>query len=292
VDVVSPFELLIVVGVLVAAALVRAYGPVDEDEIERWALAHDVGVDDETRPVVERYLRRSRVCRAWGAIAGLLAPTLIRPLLGQPVHVAGIGAYEAAPGEVGLVFIGYLAGALWAELSVARSSSSARRAALLPRELDDYLPRRLLWLQRVLAAGCVLSLMLLPAADPGPGAEMPSFGAVAGLSGVIVAFAAGLERLEWWVVRRAQPFVSEPLLVADDAIRAQSIHAVAGGGIAFLLFAFGLAAYGLLAMSSLDVLRDTFWVPGAFALVAYAACRHYGERAWCVRRRTRGPASA
>jgi hypothetical protein len=40
------------------------------------------------------------------------------------------------------------------------------------------------------------------------------------------------------------------------------------------------------------VLRNTFWVPGAFALVAYAACRHYGERAWRVRRRARGAASA
>jgi len=134
--------------------------------------------------------------------------------------------------------------------------------------------------------------MSLPAVDPGPGVEMPSWGAVAGLASVIVVFAAALERLEWWIVRRAQPFVSEPLLVADDAIRAQSIHAVAGGGIAFLLFAFGLAAYGLLATSSLDLLRNTFWVPGAFALVAYAACRHYGERAWRVRRRARGAASA
>jgi hypothetical protein len=121
---------------------------------------------------------------------------------------------------------------------------------------------------------------------------MPSWGAVAGLSGVIMVFAAALERLEWWIVRRPQPFVSEPLLVANDAIRARSIHAVAGGGIAFLLFAFGLAAYGLLATSSLDLLRNTFWVPGAFALVAYAAGRHYGERAWRVRRRARGAASA
>jgi hypothetical protein len=291
-DVVSPLELLIVVGALVAAALVRAYGAVDEVEIERWALAHDIDVDDETRPVVERYLRRSRVCRTWGAIAGLMAPTVIRPLLGQPVHVAGIGAYEATPGEVGLLFIGYLVGALWAELSLSRSSTSAHRAALVPRELDDYLPRRLLWLQRVLAAGCVVSLMALPLLDTGPAVEMPSWGTVAGLSGVIGVFAAALERLEWWIVRRAQPFISEPLLAADDAIRAQSIHAVAGAGIAFLLFAFGLAAYGLLATSSLDLLRNTFWVPGAFALVAYAAGRHYGERAWRVRRRARSAASA
>lgn len=291
-DVVSPLELLIVVGALVAAALVRAYGVVDEDEIERWTLAHDVNLDDETRPVVERYLRRSRVCRTWGAVAGLLAPTVIRPLLGQPVHVAGIGAYEATPGEVGLLFIGYLVGALWAELSLSRSITSARRAALLPRELDDYLPRRLLWLQRVLAMGCVLSFMALPLVATGPAVEMPSWGTVAGVSGVIVVFAAGLERLEWWIVRRAQPFVNEPLLAADDAIRAQSIHAVAGAGIAFLLFAFGLATYSLLATSSLDLLRNTFWVPGAFALVAYAAGRHYGERAWRVRRRARATASA
>jgi hypothetical protein len=290
-DVVAPLELLIIVGVLVAAALVRAYGPVGENEIERWALAHDVGVDDETRPVVERYLRRSRLCRAWGAIAGLLAPTVIRPVLGEPVHVAGIGAYEASPGELGLVFIGYLVGALWAELSVARPFDSARRAALLPRELDDYLPRRLLWLQRVLAAGCVLSLLSLPVVDSAPGVQMPSWGVVAALSGVIVALAAGLERLELWIVRRPQPFVSEPLLAADDAIRAQSIHAVAGGGIAFLLFAFGLGAYGVLAASSLDLLYNAFWVPGAFALAAYAACQHYGDRAWRVRRRARGARS-
>ena len=56
--------------------------------------------------------------------------------------------------------------------------------------------------------------------------------------------------------------------------------------------AFGLATYSLLAMSNLDLLRDTFWVPGAFALAAYAAGRHYGERAWRVRRRARGAHAA
>jgi hypothetical protein len=292
IDAVSPFELTVVASLLVAAALGRAYGPISEEDVERWERAHGVEVDDEIRPVVERYLRRSRVCRAWGAIAGLLAPTVIRPLLGEPVHVAGIGPEGAAPGELGLVFVGYVAGALWAELSAARPSAPARRAALLPRDLADYLPRRLVWLQRILAAGCALSLMALPLVDPGPNVEMPTWAAVTTMSAVIVLFAAGVERLELWIVRRAQPFVSEPLLAADDAIRAQSIHAVAGGGVAFLFFAFGLAVYSLLATSSPDLTRNTLLVPGAVALVAYAACRHYGDRAWRVRRQRRGAASA
>ena len=39
------------------------------------------------------------------------------------------------------------------------------------------------------------------------------------------------------MVRRPQPFTSPSLVAADDAIRAQSVHAIAGAGLALLLVA-------------------------------------------------------
>lgn len=290
-DVVSPLELAVVIAVLVAAALARAHAPVGDELLRRWAHAHGLELTAENRPLVEGYLRRARILRTWGAIAGLLAPTLLRLALREPVHVAGIGSYEMSPGELGLVFVGYLAGAVCAEVAVSRPFDPARRsAALLPRELIDYLPRRVLWLQRGLAGACVLGLIALPLVPYGPGSATPTWGAIVVVAAVIVASAAGLERLELWIVRRAQPFVSEPLLAADDAIRAQSVHSLAGAGIAFLFFACSLVAFGL-AMADVAVLRRTMWVPGVVALLfALTACQHYGERAWRVRRHGREPA--
>jgi hypothetical protein len=133
----------------------------------------------------------------------------------------------------------------------------------------------------------VVALRLVPHA---PSSATPTWSALLVFAAVIVASAAGLERLELWIVRRAQPFVSEPLLAADDAIRAQSVHSLAGAGVAFLFFACALVAFGL-AMSDVAVLRRTMWVPGVVALLfALTACQYYGERAWQVRRHGREPA--
>jgi hypothetical protein len=282
---VDPLELAIVIAVLAAAALVRAHAPLGDEPLRRWADAHGLELNTENRPPVERYLRLARILRTWGAIVGLLAPTVIRPLLGEPVHVAGIGAYEMTPGELGLVFVGYLAGAVCAEVAVSRPFDPARRsAALLPRELTDYLPRRVVRLQRGLAAACVLGAGALPLVPSGPNALTTAWGAVAVFSAIVVGAAAGLERLELWVVQRAQPFVSEPLLAADDAIRAQSVHSLAGAGIAFLCFTCSLIAFAL-AMSDVGLLRQTMPVVGVVTLLcAITACPYYGDRAWRVRR--------
>jgi hypothetical protein len=291
-DRVSLLELSVVLAVLVGAALARAYAPFGDEPLRRWAEAHGLELTAENRPVVEGYLRRARIFRTWGAIAGLVAPTVIRAALGEPLHVAGVGADGMSPGELGLVFVGYLAGAVCAEVAVSRPFDPARRsAALLPRELTDYLPRRLLWLQRGLAAAFVLGTAALPLVPYGPSSATPTWGAVAVVAAIVVAAAAGLERLELWVVRRAQPFVSEPLLAADDAIRAQSVHSLAGAGVAFLCFACSLVAF-MLASSDVAVLRQTMWLPGIVALLgAVTACQYCGDRAWRVRRQGREPAS-
>ncbi len=146
---VSVLELSIVVAVLCVAALARAYAPVGHVAVAEWARAHGLELTRENLPLVVRYLRRARRLRTWGVVVGLLTPTVVRLALGEPVHVAGVGENGSAPGELGAAFVGYLAGAVCAEVSVARPFGAARRsAALLPRELGDYLPRAVVWTQR------------------------------------------------------------------------------------------------------------------------------------------------
>ncbi len=101
-----------------------------------------------------------------------------------------------------------------------------------------------------------------------------------------LGFAFGLERLERWVVQRPQPFIHPALVDADDAIRAQSVHSIAGSGIATLLILFSFVSADL-AVSDVQVLRWIMWVP-AFAgfFLALVACLFYGHRAWRVRRPT------
>jgi hypothetical protein len=289
---VSVLEVSIVVAVLSVAALVRAYGPIGHDEVARWARARGLELTRENLPLVVGYLRRARRLRTSGVIAGLLTPTVVRAVLGEPIRVAGVGDDGAAPGELGAAFVGYLVGAVCAESSVARPFEAGRRsAALLPRELGDYLPRAVLWTQRGLAAACVLGGIAMRVVPYGPSVATPSWASVAGFAAFLAGFAIVLERLELWIVRRPQPFVSASLLEADDAIRAQSVHSLAGAGVAFLLFACSLVAF-VLASSDVEWLRRTMWLPGvAGLLLSVVACQYYGERGWRVRRDAPGHAA-
>jgi hypothetical protein len=211
----------------------------DHDHAADWARAHGLELTPETRPVVARYLTGARRMRTVGAFGGAVLPSLVDLVLNGRVQVLGFGTDgSSAPfqGPV-CILLGYLAGALCAELSLARTADAARRSAsVVPRELGDYLPRRLLLAQRglgVLAIAGVVLVGLVPF-DSSPAAE-PGWGAVLATAGVLAAFTAGLERLERWLVRRAQPFTSAALVAADDAIRAQSVHSLAGSGLAILL---------------------------------------------------------
>jgi hypothetical protein len=97
--------------------------------------------------------------------------------------------------------------------------------------------------------------------------------------------------VERWLVGRPQPFTTPSLVAADDAIRAQSVHSVAGSGLALLL----LLNSGLslaLATSEVTVLRWTMWVPAVAALLlSLVACQWWGHLAWRVRR-VAGPTQA
>jgi hypothetical protein len=234
--------------------------------------------------MVRWYLRNARVLRTWGALGGVFLPPLVALFLGADRASAGFGPVW--------IFVGYLVGALYAEVSLVRPvPAGPRRASLVPRELGDYLPPRILRLQRGLAVAAVtggIAALLVPyAEDQSP----PSTVAMALLAALAAAFAVILERLQRWLVARPQPFSDPELVAADDAIRAQGVHSLAGSGLAVLLLLVSAVWVGL-AMSEVQLLRWTIWLPAVFGpLLALYACMWFGHRAWRVRRPASPPIS-
>jgi hypothetical protein len=289
-----PLLLAIALAVAVPIALARAYAKLSDELLAGWAAAHAVQLTPENRPLIARYLRTARVLRTWGAVAGLLLPTIVELAVSGRVQVLGFGMDGTSAPYAGPLWglIGYLLGALGAEIAVARPRDPARRAAsLVPRELGDYLPRRTLLAQRALGVAAVLGVLALGLVpyDAREAGE-PSWPAL--LSGAVTfgAFAVVLEALERWLVRRPQPFTSPALVAADDAIRSQSVHSLAGSGLALLLLVCSGICAGL-AAADVALLRATMWLPAVVALLlAIRACLDIGRRAWRVRRPIAGPA--
>src|SRR3954452_7187198 len=158
----TPLVLALVLAVVIPWELMRAYR-FDDRIAERWAGDHGLEVTAQSRPLVRRHLRRSRLWRTWGGVLGATLPTLIEYALNGRVQVLGFGTDgQSAPLGFGSIFVGYLLGALGAELSLARPVARAPPPpSLLPRELAAYLPRRLVFAQRALAAAVALGVVAL-----------------------------------------------------------------------------------------------------------------------------------
>src|SRR3954452_19657536 len=217
----TPLVLALVLAVVIPWELMRAYR-FDDRIAERWAGDHGLEVTAQSRPLVRRHLRRSRLWRTWGGVLGATLPTLIDYALNGRVQVLGFGTDgQSAPLGFGSIFVGYLLGALGAELSFARPVAAGRRTAGLGRrELAYDLPRRLVMAQRALAAlaslgAIALGLVLYPCT-----ATDPSTPALVLLAAGVLGFAAALEALERWLVRRPQPFTEPALLAGGDALTA------------------------------------------------------------------------
>jgi hypothetical protein len=288
VDPVSPLllPLLLVVAVAVPLAVARAHRLVDPGLVVEWAEAHHLGLTPANRPMVSWYLRTARILRTWGAVGGIVLPALFALAWSGHLEVLGYDtAGGANPGDVSWIFVGYLIGVLYAEMSLVRPMGGARRSAsLVPRNLEDYLPGRVLRTQRALGGAIVVGVLLslaLPYEEPfiAPGPVATAVFLV-----WITAFVLGLERVQRWLVRRPQPFTDASLVAADDAIRSQSVHSVAGAGLGILLLMFA-GTCALLGASDVAILRWTLWVPAlASTLLALFACRYFGHRPWRVRR--------
>jgi hypothetical protein len=289
-----PLLLAIILAVAIPLQLIRAHR-LDAAFVERWARDHGLTLTEENRPTVERYLRKVRVMRTWGGVAGAVLPSLIEYAWSGRVQVLGFGTDgDSAPLGFGAIFIGYLIGVLCAEVTLARPTDGARRSASLERrELADYLPRHTVLSQRIAAVAGALGTLVIAIVPYADGVSTPGGRSLVLVAAGVLAFGAGLEAIERWLVRRPQPYTSPPLVAADDAIRAQSVQAVAGAGLALLLLYCCGIALGL-AGSEVTALHATMGVAGAVLLIlSLLACRGIGDGSWTVRRaRTAGEASA
>lgn len=291
----TPATLAAILAVVIPLQLVRAYRR-HPGRVERWGRDHGVDLTAESRPVVARYLRTARVYRTWGGVGGALLPSLIEYIVSGRVQVLGFGTDgDSAPLGFGTIFVGYLAGALAAEVSHVRPVDRARRvASLARRELSDYLPRRAVLAQRGLAAAAGAGFLAIGFVPYGDAVSNPGTAGLAGAAVAMLAFAAGLEWIERWLVQRPQPYTTAALIAADDAIRTQSIRAVAGAGLALLLLAACGAALALQG-SEEPVLRAVMPVPAAVCLIlSVLAAQDVADASWRVQRSVKpaGPASA
>jgi hypothetical protein len=283
-----PLVIALVLAVVVPLVLVRAHSRIGDKLLAAWAPAHGLELTSENRELVARYLRRSRLLRTWGALGGLLLPSVVELAVTGRFQLLGFGTDDSSAPYAGPIgaFVGYLIGALYAEVSFARPVNGSRRlASLIPRRLEDYLPRGLLLAQRGLPIAVVLGLAALAAVpyDPRTAAEPEVLGLLSGAV-IVVVLAIGLEALERWLVRRPQPFTSPSLVAADDAIRAQSVHSLAGAGLALQLVACS-GVFIVLAASDVPLLRWTMWLPALVTLLlSIGACMEIGQRAWRVQR--------
>ncbi len=253
--------------VLVLLAI-RAYRR-SGDLVEPWARERDLAVDDTNRAMVAWYLRTSRTLRLLGILAGFVLAPLIGLALGDRTLGGGYVWYAAVAG--------YLGGVAYAEVALRRPPGG--QASIRRRVLDDYLSP---WARRgqrrtAVVAGALAGLTLLvPMRAP----VLVSTGHRIALALAVPAVLLAVEVLQRWLVRRPQPVVAPSLLRADDAIRRQSVHSIAGAGMGLQWLLAGAAMWAL-AGSDVQLLRWTMWLPALLAWgVAIGSCTHYDSGVW------------
>jgi hypothetical protein len=244
---------------------------IGEEAVERWAQSAGLALTDENRRVVRRYLTWSRRARRTGGLAGFVLPNLY----------GGIVDHSFAGFPFPFIVGGYLLGAVVAEVVVNRPRRRSGAALLVARRLDDYLPGRVLALQRGLPVVAVLlpgafALSPFPDLVPSPNVEPHTLAGFAVPAAVAVGTAVVIEALQRLIVARRQPITSHDDLAVDDAIRSSSLHVLAGAALAMLLFTVAVEVGSLAAFAEASAWPVPLaWVPLAGLVVALLASGVY-----------------
>jgi len=226
--VLGPVE-LVAVGVLIVVVVVwlAPRSRADDAELRRWVEATGVDLTPANALVVQRYLLLSRRGRRVGALVGFISPWVYSGI--------SSASFDEGGWALSLMLVGYLLGALVAEVGVHRDRETETTALMRPRRLGDYLSVRLLTLQRAL--GVIALAMIVPYGllQPDATIDLPGVGTIAsfGLGGVTIAVA--VEVIERRIVARRQSLADIKDVEVDDAMRSTSIAMVAGTGLALLI---------------------------------------------------------
>jgi hypothetical protein len=243
-------------------------------ELRRFSDATGLELTTDRVGVIGGALRRGRLMRFGGALAGLVAAT-------APSQFG----WRHAPNATLAVVAGFALGALIAGLAPGTRGSETPSAALLaPRRIGDYIPRSA-W--RLMTAALALDSLALAVWRFGRnrtnrGYEMatpfvPGIGAV--------MFAALTMAAALLIVRRRQSAVDLFDVQLDDALRTRSMHLVVATGLAAVASGAGAAAAAAGSLSDVQLARWTLpWFGFAMIMGAWFAFNWYRSRWWRVTR--------
>ncbi len=181
----------VVVGAA-AFVLIRSRGRRERDA-DSWAREMGVDLTARSEALIVSYFSRTRAFRIAGALFGFVSPIAY-----------AANQQEALPRPYGnslvVALVGYLVGAVMAELTFTRPRSRRATATLAPRELHQYLPRGM---SHALRAAAVITLALVPlylvVPTRHPRVEV---GQLLGWGLLPVLLAVGVEMLQRHIVRR------------------------------------------------------------------------------------------
>jgi hypothetical protein len=256
------FEWVVVAALLVTLGLVvrNAWAGRRRWNPTVWAQEMDLQLTPRNEAIVRSYIARTRLLRSTGALLGLFAPNFYQAFVGDPPPVpVDFGLFDA--------LLGYLLGAVIAELTIKRPKADEPSASLIPRELTDYVPPMFVTALRVSA---LVALALVPLYRLLPARQrlidLNDFPPEIVILPMIILVGVGVELLQRYIVARPQPAVDSDLVNADDAIRSASVHALAGAGIALELLLVSAQLINLAVVSNVQLLR---WTLPALALLSF-----------------------
>jgi hypothetical protein len=256
------FEWVVVASLLVILVLVvrNAWAGRRRWDPTVWAQEMDLRLTPRNEAIVRSYIARTRLLRFTGALLGVFAPTIYQAFVGGPPPVpVDFGLFDA--------LLGYLLGAVIAELTIKRPKADEPSASLIPRELTDYVPPMFVTTLRVSA---LVALALVPLYRLLPARQrlidLNDFPPEIVILPMIILIGVGVELLQRYIVARPQPAVDSDVVNADDAIRSASVHALAGAGIALELLLISAQLINLAVVSNLQLLR---WTLPALALLSF-----------------------
>jgi hypothetical protein len=264
---------LAVIPLLALLLIVRLCRPASTRDVDDFAAQSGLTTSPTSRRFIAHHLTTGRRLRVVLVTAAVVVPSLMAVAIGD--------SPESAPVSWSGVLWAYMAGTLWAELSVTRPTGTARVASLVPRDPPAYLGRALRWgppAAGLLAAVVWTGVAWLPAGLADSGIRRADGRAI--VAAVVFALLVPLLTVgaQRWILRRPQPLVDPELVAADDAVRAASVRnlAAVGGSVVLLGLASGLFQYAEIVDA---VAVD--WVFGiATAMSLGLALLSWWSRAW------------
>lgn len=208
--------------------ILAGFWPVSEERLARWSVRFDVRLSGETSSWVRSRLRWARSVR-WASFAvGMNLSAL-------PMYMNVLDASRAGNFSNQLtsssVFLAPTIGALVAELVVVQRPTGEHSAVLIRRRSQDYIDR--FWIGAIVACGALSAAAALAATSR----QVPKWGfAWVGPAAALTALASttfGVRR----IVNRPVVAPDGPLRAADEALRADGAHHIAGASVALAVTA-------------------------------------------------------